>query len=440
MSHTADERSPTDDTPQEADGTPREAGGAPREQQLPGPTAHETNTRTVRGPVERIADVDVLRGFALLGILLVNITFIASAHRLEGVHDPSFDGPLDRSALQLTVVLLESKFYLLFSFLFGYSFTLQMRSAERSGARFTSRFLRRCAGLLAIGVFHAVVLFPGDILTTYALLGLILLAARGTRPRSALRTAILLFGITALLYLLLGFLIWLDGGASVDTPETAAGIQDTLAALRGDPASVIGENLARLSDVLLIIVLLQGPAALAAFLVGLAAGKKELLANVSAHRTLLRRLQWIGFPVGLAGAVFYAWASQGTQGMDFLSFAVAVDLLTAPLLTAAYAATVLQLVATARGARIGRALAPAGRMALTNYLSQSLVLAVLFTGFGFALVGRVGPATAVLIALSLFAAQLVVSRWWMGRHAYGPVEWVLRTITNARRPRWRNEQ
>ncbi|WP_405680801.1 DUF418 domain-containing protein [Streptomyces sp. NBC_00868] len=118
---------------------------------------------------------------------------------------------------------------------------------------------------------------------------------------------------------------------------------------------------------------------------------------------------------------------------------MAVDVVTAPLLAAAYTATVLRTLAGPRGRHLAAALAPAGRMTLTNYLTQSLVLAFVFTGFGTALVGRVAPALVNLTALALFAVQLVFSRWWLARHPYGPVEWALRAVTLTRRPRWTGE-
>lgn len=146
-------------------------------------------------------------------------------------------------------------------------------------------------------------------------------------------------------------------------------------------------------------------------------------------------MQWTGFTVGIAGGLIWAHAGQWYPGTAYQLVAVAVDVVTAPLLAAAYAATVLRTPAGPRGRRLAAALAPAGRMTLTNYLTQSLVLAFVFTGFGAALVGRVAPVLVTATALALFAVQLVFSRWWLSRHRYGPVEWALRAVTLARLPR-----
>ncbi|QGZ49744.1 DUF418 domain-containing protein [Streptomyces sp. QHH-9511] len=391
--------------------------------------------RSATGPTasSRLRDVDALRGFALLGVLLVNITYMASAYQGTGVADPAFGSALDGTVRFLTEVFFEAKFYLLFSFLFGYSFTLQLASADRDGAAFPPRFLRRCAGLFVLGLCHAVLLFPGDILTTYAVLGLVLLALHRIRPRTAARTAVVLLCATAAGYLLLAVAVAGTGG--IDTATVTEHGRQATEALRGDAGSVIAAHLRQLPDVVFMLAFFQAPAAFAAFLLGLAAGKRGTLNDPTGHGPFLRRLQWVGFPVGIAGGLVWAHAAQGHSDTAYQLVAMAVNVMTAPLLAAAYAATVLRVLTGPRGRRMAAVLAPAGRMTLTNYLAQSLVLAFVFTGFGAALVGRLAPACTVLTALALFAAQAVFSRWWLARHRYGPVEHVLRAVTLARQPR-----
>ncbi|MEU9236279.1 DUF418 domain-containing protein [Streptomyces subrutilus] len=385
----------------------------------------------------RLSHIDALRGFALLGILLVNITFMASAYQGTGVDEPAFRSALDTTVRVLTEVFLETKFYLLFSFLFGYSFTLQLASADRDGAAFLPRFLRRCAGLFVLGLCHAVLLFPGDILTTYAVLGLVLLAVHRIRPRTAVVVAGLLLAAIAAGYLLLAWAVAATGTGGLDTAAVTEQGRQVTEALRGDAASVVEAHLSRLPDMVFILAFFQAPAAFAAFLLGLAAGKRGGLTDPVRHERFLRRLQWTGFTVGLAGGLVWAHATQEYSGTAYQLVAVAVDVVTAPLLAAAYAATLLRTLAGPRGPRLAAVLAPAGRMTLTNYLAQSLLLALVFTGYGAALVGRLAPAYVTLTALALFAAQLVFSRWWLDRHPYGPVEWALRAVTLARRPRWK---
>ncbi|MBW5420983.1 DUF418 domain-containing protein [Streptomyces sp. BG9H] len=387
----------------------------------------------------RLAQVDALRGFALLGILMVNITYMASAYHGLGLEDPGLGGPVSEAVRWLVAVFFEAKFFLLFSFLFGYSFTLQISSAERRGARFTPRFLRRLTGLFVIGVVHAVVLFPGDILTLYAVLGLVLLALRRIRPRTAVRIAVALLAVTAAVYVLLALAVGQAGGGGTIPQSTASAAAQATEALRGGPASVIGAHLRELPDVAFLLLFFQAPSALAAFLLGLAAGHRRALADTDRHQRLLRRLQWVGFTVGLSGGIVYADASLNHPESAYQLFAMGLDVITAPLLAAAYAATVLRLTHGRRGQAVVNALAPAGRMSLTNYLGQSLVCALLFTGFGAALVGRVPPIGVAAIALTLFTAETVASRWWLRHHVYGPLEWLLRAWTTQSIPAWRSQ-
>ncbi|MFE2937660.1 DUF418 domain-containing protein [Streptomyces sp. NPDC059255] len=402
-------------------------GGAPGGTPAPGKPA-----------TARLADVDALRGFALFGILMVNIPFFASGYTLFDVADPARTAWHDHLATNVVQFLFESKFYLLFSFLFGYSFTLQLNSAAARGVSFRPRFLRRLGGLLLIGVANAVLLFYGDILVTYAFLGLLLFLVRGISPRRALWVAGIITGAITLAFLALAVLVVLiDEASATATPaERLTMLADGHAAteaMRGGLGSVLGERVSSLPTAFPLIFFLQGPLAFSAFLVGLAAGKHRVLdhtaaADPDAYRRKLRLVQLIGFPVGLAGTFWYAAA--GPE--DF--FAPALHLVTAPCLTAAYVATLLRFFRTARGARLAETLARPGRMALTNYLSQSVLCGLVFTGVGLGLIGRMPYAAVIAVAVGIFAVQVVWSAWWMRRFRIGPVEWLLRALTHLERP------
>lgn len=378
----------------------------------------------------RIGSVDALRGFALLGILVVNIAFLASGYRMAGLAEPAFDAPLDWGVRWFVTMFLENKFYLLFSFLFGYSFTLQLDSAVRRGNAFAPMFLRRLGGLFVIGLVHAMLLFPGDILTTYAVVGLALLVLRKLTPRQALIIAAALTALLALGFVLLAIMAKLG----LDTAGTVGGglaeAQKSDLEQLGSVAQIIGEHMHKLSTIVVFRVVFQGPAVLAACLIGLAVGKLGGLSDISRHTRLLRRLQWIGFPIGLAGALFYTQSAWNGLGHKFLG--QAVDLVTAPLLAAAYAATLLRLLPLLP--KLATALAAPGRMALSNYLAQSLICGVIFTGYGFGLLDRVSPLLEVALAVAIFAAQVAYSHAWLRGHRYGPVEWLLRFLTYGRHP------
>ncbi|MEE6260450.1 DUF418 domain-containing protein [Plantactinospora sonchi] len=373
-------------------------------------------------------DVDAIRGFALFGIFAVNVTFMASGYPGNLVTDPDFGSGLDNAVRAFSSVFIDMKFYVLFSFLFGYSFTLQMAAASRAGAAFTPRMLRRIGGLFVLGALHIVLIYGGDVLTTYAVACLALLLLRRVTDRTAIRIALALYALVLLSLLASAFLVDRSTFVPGEAEALANGERATQALLGGWEAN-IGEHFAGLPLLVLQAVTLQGPTALGLFLLGMVAGRRQWLGRVTGDEPVLRRIQWIGFPVGLLGAIVYT-ASGGNGN----TLGVAASVATAPLLAAAYVATLLRIMHHPRTSAVRTALAPAGRMALTNYLGQSVAGLIVFTGIGFGFAGRLSPLALFGFALAVFAVQLTLSALWLRRFRYGPVEWVLRWLTNARRP------
>ena len=379
----------------------------------------------------RIQDVDALRGFALLGILVVNITFAASGYPIHVAEDPAYSSWLDHSVRWLSSAFVDMKFYLLFSFLFGYSFQLQMQAAQRAGAAFRPRMLRRLGGLLVLGVLHGVFLITGDILSVYAILGLVLVAMRRVKDRTALVAA---GAIYAYLFITLAVAaLFLDTTAVLDPTTAVAAAQGTAANLAGSFSDVVGEHIRALPTYGLSLLTVQGPTTLAAFLIGMVAGRRKLLQNVDGSDALLRLIQLIGFSIGITGGIVYASGGNGDTR------AVLMSVMTAPFLTAAYVASLLRIMHSERGEDIRRLLAPAGRMALSNYLGQSVATLLIFTGVGFGLVGQVSPLETTGLAVGIFVLQVMLSHIGLSNFRYGPVEGLLRAVTNATAPSWRTQ-
>ncbi len=374
---------------------------------------------------ERHDVVDVLRALALLGILLVNVEFLASTVD-DGWARPEFGGTLDLVARAAIVALVQLKAYLVFALLFGYGAAIMLRRAP-DDRTFVRRWRRRMAALGVLGVLHAVFLFVGDILLSYALLGLLLLPFRRLSIRRLLIAALATFAIGSLLIAMLAALL-----AAAD-PDAADGASEAARVYaEGSFADVAGQRLEELPGVLLVLVFVQWPGAFAMFLVGMAAARSGVLARPAEARPLLRRGVRIGLPVGLAGgiaagllAVAEPDRSDGlTAGLGLL-----VQSLTAPFLALGYVA-VVALASTRPGwPPVARGLQPLGRMSLTAYLAESLACSLLFAGYGLGRFGEVGPAGAVLVCLAVWLALVVLARLWFRRFALGPAEWVLRAVT-----------
>lgn len=381
------------------------------------------------GPVDaggtaRVPALDVLRGVAVLGILVVNVRVFADPGGLYS--DRRLTGP-DAVVEQVVQVAFVGKFYVLFALLFGYGLALQ---AERPGARW--RIARRLLALLVLGVGHAVLLYPGDILLVYAVSGALVLPLLRVRAGTALRVGAGLLAAVAVLSAAAVVLTALgpDDPVASDLAR-AAYAEQVLQQYRSGPADVVAQRVwdLRASAPLAAVAV---PVVGSLLLLGVAAGRWGLLHRRDPSPRLLRRVCLLGLVLGTPPAVYSAWES-GAGGARGLA-AAAVGSLTAPALTVAYGAAVLLAVRTARGRRVLTALAPVGRMSLTNYLAQSAVCAMLFTGYGFALAGRIGVPAQLGIAAAVLALQVLLSSWWLRSHRHGPVERLLRSAAYLRIP------
>ncbi len=384
----------------------------------------------------RIADVDALRGFALFGILQVNIMVFGSVFYGLPVRGIEQGFGFDDLVFVIISSLFAMKFYLLFSFLFGYSVTLQMRSAERAGEHFIPRFLRRQAGLLCIGLLHAALLYHGDILSTYALLGMLLLLWRNRPDRSLIKSAIILTAAVSFLWVLGSILLWFFP----QEPDLATELEQAklaYSAYSGSFLAVVQQHIAEMPLMVIVLLCIQAPCALAMFLLGFVAGRHEFLAQPQRYQSYLKPAIRAGLLIGLPFSVATTLMVLLAGGTFWEALALALNLLTAPLLTFAIIALMLQLFGTKYGAFWRDALAPAGRMALSNYLLQSLICGFIYYGYGFGLIDRTTNFTNALIACVIFIAQLFISRWWMQNFYYGPLEWLLRALTIARWPQLR---
>jgi len=400
-------------------------------------------------PAERVELLDALRGFALLGILVMNLLAFSGYYELKMAGNlatlPTYAA--DRIVHLMLAAFAEGKFYSLFSLLFGIGFAVQMLRAEQRGDDFVARYRRRLALLVAIGMVHLCVIWAGDILVLYALLGFLLLPLRRYGDRS------LLIGAAALIAapVLLRAVVIASGGAlDPGAPVLALG-ERVDSALFGPGAGTpfisfvapggwlelakynLGGPIWRFGE-----ILEEGRAfkVLGMFLVGFVAARRALYSDLEGNRRLLRRVLIAGLALGLPGSLLFAWLSVGVE-VEFLSAlglaetaAYAVGI--APL-ALAYAAGFALLWTRPAWRRVLRLPAPAGRMALSNYLSQSLVGIGLFYGVGLGLGGQVGPTLIVPLALLAFAVQVQLSMLWLRRYRYGPAEWLWRSLTYGER-------
>ena len=369
-------------------------------------------------PSERIQSIDILRGFAVLGILIVNMASFRSPAFIPG-YVPSPGTSLDETVAFLIKFLAEAKFYSLFSFLFGLGFYVQLSRAEAKGRSMHSFYPRRLLVLLLFGTLHSLFLWDGDILRLYAVTGFVLLPYRNRPLSTLLVTSAVLFVISAVL-LALPVDRWAISYSGIDFVAQAR------AAYTSNRYSVVlAHRFWQFPDSVVYLFYQQGPSVLALFLLGLWTGRQRIFENLSAHRSLLRRIFWIGLAIGLVGNLAFAT----THDLLLSSVAVTVG---APALSFCYASGLLMLAHHPRWQARVAPLAGVGRMALSNYILQSIVCSSLFYGYGLGLYDKIGAFGGLLLSFAIFLIQIPVSAWWLQRFNFGPLEWLWRSATYGR--------
>lgn len=395
------------------------------------------------GPArERVELVDALRGFALLGILLANIVDWSGWGSLDDPQRAALAGEaVARWYDWLITAMVEGKFYTIFSFLFGLGFALQLSRLERRGAQGVAIYRRRLLVLLAIGLLHLVFVWDGDILTLYALLGLLLPFVRDWSDRRLLTSAgvlilvpipgyalVQLFGIDPDLRLNdFGDWLFVQLGGEVGPAKMWRMREDWGSfwawTLSGWPFRVGG-----------LIESWRLPKVLAIMMLGLWAGRRLVDGTLLEDRRLLKRVALIGFAVGVPANIAYAYIG-GLEQEEFgkgLAATIAYAVGVVPL-ALAYAATFALFWKSAVG--VLTVFAAPGRMALTNYLSHSLICIGIFYGIGLGLFAQVGPLAICGVALAVYAAQIIWSRLWLQHFEQGPVEALWRRLTYGGRRR-----
>jgi uncharacterized protein len=392
---------------------------------------------------ERVQALDVLRGLALFGVFLMN--FIGFAGRdVMATEEQLLALPtaaLDHAVEAVLRCAFLDKANTVFAFLFGLGFYLQMQRLDASGRDAERIYKRRLAVLLVMGIAHDVLLWNWDILHLYALAGFLLLAMRRAGNRTLVVAGILLalFGRTAVKAALAvsGSELGDVGYSDSDVLERQA-----LSDAGNYPGLVRHFFDATMVNYLLSGMLLGWLAyALGRFLIGAWVGRRGWITDAARYSKGWRRVMRVCLPLGflLEGLVLLPRDMVGVSFAHADVLRSGVHLIAVPVLAAGYVAAIVTGLQS-RAALILSWFALAGRMALTNYLSQSFVYAFVLFGIepGLAQAGKIGTAAVACIVVVVYAAQMLLSWWWLGRYAYGPAEWIWRAFTYGERPSMRS--
>ena len=386
---------------------------------------------------ERVVALDVLRAFALLGIFVMNLPGMGESwyHVTKEVERwPSW---YDVSAVALRTALFDGKFNSLFTLLFGIGFTIQLERLTARGGGWII-YARRLVALLGFGVIHMFLIWTGDVLHMYAVLGTLLLLCRRFSDRFLIWAIVGLMALPVAMTTV-DYATYTPQEANRDRSEMTALHDGSLRAYR-DGAYVdavsfrVHEAVADYSDpdIYLFVTSL-----FVTMLLGMYVGRRRYVQMAARHRAALQRTLGWGLGLGLTASCTMtatAYLSKPFEASWLWIVGSAAYTVQRPALMLAYAAGIVLLTLHPRwGSRLA-ALQPMGRMPLTNYLAQSIVGTLFFYGYGFGFYEQVGPAATMGLAVAFFTVQCLYSRWWFERFQFGPVEALWRVLTYGRWP------
>lgn len=386
---------------------------------------------------ERLDVIDIIRGFAIFGILLVNMAHFSYPDMyLSLVGKNNFFtenwGALDHLTRGFLDIFVQAKFITMFSFLFGFGMVIMMERAKAKGEKFVPIYLRRLFVLFGFGVIHAFFIWDGDILMDYALMGFVLLLFRNFKPKTLLIWAIVLFSLYSLPYLFIG-IYSLSTNNGMETIYDQEFIQEMekeakQAMEHYQNGTFLEVFKQRIHDRLYYMdslgmwplqPILYGYSMIpyfSMFLLGAAFAKWRMFHEVKKNQQLLKRICWTGLLVGLPLNILAVFE----QSFWFIG---------APFLMLFYVMSITLIMKQQKWQKKFMKVAAVGRTAFTNYIMQSIICTSLFYSYGFGLYGKVYPFVGLFISIVIFAVQVIISHKWLKKYRLGPLEWVWRTLT-----------
>jgi len=399
------------------------------------------------GPVslsDRIVFIDVLRGVALLGILAANMrAFFAPLDCYDHI-GVLYHSRADVLAQAFIEAFIQGKFISIFSFLFGMGFAIQMTRAEARGVRFMGFYPRRLLALALFGLIHGLLIWAGDILLTYAFSGAILLLFRKRQQKTLLWWAGGLFAlpiVASTIFLALYFSRFHRPWMDPKPPDIAKLYAVINIYAHGTVRQILAQNWVEWKQELPLT--LFAIYAVALFLLGMWVWRAGIVQRLDEYGPVLKRVCAWCLPVGLLVSIFVAIVKTVVPPGHVSLWAWFAGILWLPgshILSAGYVSGLALLFLRKDWRRILLPFAAVGRMALTDYLMQSVLCTVFFYHYTTGLHGRIGPAIGLVPTVILYGAQVVFSNWWLKRYRFGPMEWLWRGMTYGKFPSIRKDE
>jgi len=381
---------------------------------------------------------DLVRSFALIGIALVNVGAI-SYPLMMGYLDGGLISSADKAVYATVNTLFLQKSYTLFALMFGVGFAYQIAAAGRRGTGFGSQYIRRIIGLLVLGLLHVALLFQGDILVMYAILGTLLYLFRNLKPRTLVITGVCIYALQVVFIALMAVAVWAGNNfAPEDMAKELENMQEMVAHARevfgqGTFAQSVTLRFKEWSQIITFGMFMQGLGAFAFFLFGLAAVKSDIISTPSAP--IYAKFRKVFLPIGLLGSAFAALLLISAENMMHPQMMVGMALIAlfSPFSTAGYLGLIAKWadrpVSDGFSSRLKTFMARGGTATLTAYLLQGLLFSLIFNNYGLGQFTKHGAAMCVLIAFAVATFSLVFASLWRKKFERGPVEMLFRRWT-----------
>ena len=426
------------------------------------------------GPIsgnERFVSIDVLRGVAVLGILVMNI--YAFAMPFIAYTNPLAMGGLEAHNVGtwfFTHILFDQKFLSIFAMLFGAGLVVMSTRAESRGTRFGRIYYRRQFWLLVLGAIHGYLIWVGDILFMYAVIGMLIYWFRNFKPKTLIIMAVVFFPVALLLSF--GNATMVDktiiGVAEIEELQAAGtelseeqaeiledwealrsfmaptddDVQADIDAYRGGYPGIITHRLPTILMMQLAGTLFFGIWRVGALMmIGMALMKLGILSGERSV-SFYRKMMIIGYLVGLPLTIFSAIDANAHQFDPLYAMRVGgiANYWGSAIVAFGHIGLVMLVVKTGALRRLMTRFEAVGRMALTNYLMHSIILTTVFYGYGFGLYGSIPRFWQMGFVLAVISFQLLLSPWWLTRYRFGPVEWLWRSLTYWKRQPFRRQE
>lgn len=391
-------------------------------------------------PAERIVIMDALRGFAVLGILIMNIQ---SFSMIDAAYlNPAAHGDLtgvNKWVWIFSHLFADQKFMSLFSMLFGAGVILMTAKRDAAGLSAASLHYRRTFWLLVLGLAHAHLIWHGDILVTYALCALGVFLFRKRSPRFLLILGLIVFSVSSALYIYFGLAIpyWPDEMVrefgKYWSPDSEAVSRTTTALLGGFAEQMEYRVPAALSMETLVFLVFLGWRAGGMMLIGMALFKWGVITGRRSPR-FYSRLAAAGFLIGLP-VIVTGMVRNYSEGWTFeysMYLGSQFNYWGSLFVALGFVGLCMRVFSIPKMRPVTSALAATGRMAFTNYLLQSIICTTIFYGHGLGLFGRVDRLGQILIVISVCVFEIILSNLWLRRFRFGPAEWLWRSLTYFR--------